>query len=151
MEAGCCPVCRTLIAKKGAPISASALAASLWMHTNSNGGSSDTEVKLLTVRPAGTLSLRQVTTVTPVAKQPSASRRVLGSCPLRYSPLSGWSAMARAIAGPRLIARRESGGKARPREEFFYGPLCSCIDGDCPFGGGSRFGCAAGGRSEPLS
>ena len=44
--------------------------------TSSSGGSSDTEVKLLTVNPAGVpSSVRQVTTVTPVAKQPSASRK----------------------------------------------------------------------------
>ena len=37
---------------------------------------------------------RQVTTVTPVAKQPNASRKVRGSCPLRYSCRVGWSAMS---------------------------------------------------------
>src|SRR6476660_6073036 len=90
IEAGCWAVWRTLIAKCEARVSASALAACLYRHTSSSGGSSETEVKLLTVIPAGSRSsLRQVTTVTPVAKQPSASRRVRGSCPLRYSCLSG--------------------------------------------------------------
>ena len=68
------------------------------MHTNNSGGSSESDVKLLTVRPAGLFSAStHVTTVTPVAKQPSASRSVRESCPLRYSPLVGWSAMAVAI------------------------------------------------------
>ena len=39
------------------------------------------------VNPAGFPSgPRHVATVTPVAKQPSASRSVRASCPLRYSP-----------------------------------------------------------------
>ena len=63
-----------------------ALAALLPMHTNSKGGSRLTLVKLLAVRPTGWPSLsRQVTTVTPVAKQPRASRNVRGSDPVRYS------------------------------------------------------------------
>jgi hypothetical protein len=96
IEAGCCPVWSTLIAKWVALTKALALAAFLYRQTSSSGGSSDTEVKLLTVIPAGSpSSLTQVTTVTPVAKQPNASRRVRGSCPLRYSPFSGWSAMSR--------------------------------------------------------
>src|SRR4051794_41725710 len=83
-------------------MSAAALAACLARHTSSNGGSSDTEVKLLTVSPAGSpSSLRQVTTVTPVAKQPSASRKVRGSCPLRYSCRVGRSAIRAFYAGER--------------------------------------------------
>src|SRR5213595_2987214 len=99
IDAGCWPVCSTLIAKWDASVSAAALAAFLYRQTSNSGGSSDTEVKLLTVSPAGSpASFRQVTTVTPVAKQPSASRSVRGSCPLRYSPDVGWSAMREAIA-----------------------------------------------------
>src|SRR5206468_9789371 len=99
------PVCSTLIAKCEAWVSAAALAACLYRQTSSKGGSSDTEVKLLTVSPAGSpASLRQVTTVTPVAKQPSASRKVRGSCPLRYSPLVDGSAIDRAITRLRWSA-----------------------------------------------
>src|SRR3954454_8408278 len=95
IEAGCCPVWRTLTANWVASISAAALAAGLARHTSSSGGSSDTEVKLLTVKPAGDPSgVRQVTTVTPVAKQPSAARKVRGSCPLRYSWCVGWAAIS---------------------------------------------------------
>jgi hypothetical protein len=71
-----------------------------FVDTSSSGGSSDTDVKLLTVNPAGSpSSARQVTTVTPVPKQPSASRSVRGSCPLRYSPVLGWSAILAAYNG----------------------------------------------------
>src|SRR5207253_3312159 len=86
IDAGCCPVWSTLTAKCDASTNAPALAAALARQTSSSGGSSETEVKLLTVSPAGDPSAPwQVTTVTPVAKQPSASRNVRGSCPLRYS------------------------------------------------------------------
>ena len=46
--------------------------------SSSNGGSSDTEVKLLAVKPTGfPSSSKLVTMVTPVAKQPKASRNGL--------------------------------------------------------------------------
>ena len=74
----------------GPPVSAGALAASLAMQTSSSGGSRLTEVKLLAVSPTGSpAASKQVTTVTPVAKQPSASRRVRGSDPVRYSDGGG--------------------------------------------------------------
>src|SRR3954454_1088257 len=112
IDAGCWPVCSTLIAKCDALVSASAVAASLWTHTRSSGGSSETEVKLLTVRPAGvTAESTQVTTVTPVAKQPSASRRVRGSCPLRYSPFVDGSATDGAITRLRRSASNLSAGR----------------------------------------
>src|SRR5687768_16498560 len=86
IEAGCCSFWSTLTAKWLAEVSAPALAAILWTQTSSNGGSSETEVKLLAVIPNGRWSAsKQVTTVTPVAKQPSASRSVRGSDPVRYS------------------------------------------------------------------
>ena len=86
------------MAKCDALVSASALAASLCTQTRSSGGSRETEVKLFTVSPAGVpVGSRQVTTVTPVAKQPSASRSVRGSCPLRYSPFVDGSAIGGAI------------------------------------------------------
>ena len=60
-------------------------------------------------------SSRQVTTVTPVAKQPSASRSVRGSCPLRYSPLVAWSAIGPAIALARANATEHLGAERRLR------------------------------------
>jgi len=41
-----------------------------------NGGSSDTDVKLFAVRPIGLFLSMAVMSVTPVPKQPSASRRL---------------------------------------------------------------------------
>jgi primosomal replication protein N len=56
------------------------------MHTSNSGGSSETEVKLFAVSPTGVPSGQiAVTTVTPVAKQPSASRKVRASLPVRNS------------------------------------------------------------------
>src|SRR6476620_10310676 len=111
IEAGCWPVWSTFTAKCDALMRAAALAALLAMQTSSSGGSSDTEVKLLTVRPVGPPSCRHVTTVTPVAKHPSASRRVRGSCPLRYSCRVGWSAMPRRYNAPRLERQQPVGSQ----------------------------------------
>src|SRR3546814_12570651 len=59
------------------------------IQTSSKGGSSDTEVKLFAVSPTGVPSGQTaVTTVTPVAKQPSASRKVRASDPARYSGMA---------------------------------------------------------------
>ena len=49
------------------------------IETSSNGGSSETEEKELAVKPSGMPSEVVVTTVTPVMKQPKASRSVRGS------------------------------------------------------------------------
>src|SRR5687768_8779576 len=102
IEAGCWPVCSTLTAKWFAEVRAAAHAAILWTQTSSSGGSSDTEVKLLAVIPNGRpCESKQVTTVTPVAKQPSASRRVRWSDPVRYSlvwGLRGGSGIAALLA-----------------------------------------------------
>ena len=48
--------------------------------------------------------------ITPVAKQPSASRSVRGSCPLRYSPLVDGSAIGGAITRLRRSASNLSAG-----------------------------------------
>ena len=120
IESGCCPVCSTLTAKCRA-VSAAALAAALATHTSNNGGSRDTEVKLLTVNPTGSpSSSRQVTTVTPVAKQPNASRKVRGSDPLRYS--GGGS---RRPWVPAIQAPLTQSPAARPgdREHLGDGPI----------------------------
>ena len=114
------------------------------MHTSSSGGSSDTEVKLLTVRPTGSPSAsRQVTTVTPVAKQPSASRRVRGSCPVRYSLGGGWSAIAAAIQArrPYSIASSRSGVERehlgdRPLQRFRH--QIARLEGVVPVGRADR-------------
>ena len=68
------------------PRKTSALPELLAIHTSSNGGSSDTLVKLFAVRPTGRPSgAWAVMMVTPVAKQPIASRNVRASEPERYS------------------------------------------------------------------
>ena len=66
-------------------------------------------MKLLAVSPTGLpWSSRQVTTVTPVAKQPSASRKVRGSEPVRYSRETGASVIAGRHSGLRPpMSRRE--------------------------------------------
>src|SRR5687768_17685364 len=90
------------------------------MHTSNRGGSSDTEVKLLAVKPTGLpLPSTQVTTVTPVAKQPSASRKVRGSEPVRYSRTGASSAIAKGYSAPDRFLHRsgtESRQQARARQ-----------------------------------
>src|SRR5690348_11663893 len=55
-------------------------------------------------------------TVTPVAKQPRASRSVRGSWPLRYSPFVV-STMPFAIAFSTVFSRRDSGGPLKREGE----------------------------------
>ena len=76
---------RTFTAKCDAVEKTSQECADFARHTQSSGGSSETEVKLLAVKPRGVPSLwRVVITVTPVAKAPKAFRKALvstlGSC-----------------------------------------------------------------------
>ena len=80
--AGCCPIWLTLTANFPAFSNVSRLAEVLASENKINGGSSDTDVKLLAVNPMGSLSaFIVVTIVTPVAKQPKASRRMRASEP----------------------------------------------------------------------
>ena len=73
----------TLIAKCEAAENTGQLAAALAMQTRINGGSSDTEVKEFAVKPTrSAATLRVVMIVTPVANQPSASRKARWSTEL---------------------------------------------------------------------
>ncbi|MNJ57215.1 hypothetical protein D3C77_527970 [compost metagenome] len=61
-------------ANRSAPAKASWRSDFTSRHHSTSGGSSDTEVKLLTVMPSGPSAVWAVTTQTPVAKPPSARR-----------------------------------------------------------------------------
>ena len=81
-DIGCWPMCRTLMAKCSARRNRSRFDELRARQNRIRGGSSDTEEKELAVSPTGRpCSSRVVTTVTPVAKQPRASRRVRASDP----------------------------------------------------------------------
>jgi len=73
----------TLTAKRPALVKVSRLAELRDSENSTSGGSSETEVKLLAVSPIGAPSASSVVMmVTPVVKQPRASRRMRGSEPL---------------------------------------------------------------------
>src|SRR5690606_29216521 len=87
---------RTFTAKCVAAAKTSQECADLARQTSRSGGSSETEVKLLAVKPRGVpSSWRVVMTVTPVAKAQKAVRRARGSIAGGGTSASAWSAPSR--------------------------------------------------------
>ena len=72
-----CPALSTWIAKNGAASKAGKRRDFRAGDQSTSGGASDTLAKLLAVIPSGPRGVMVVTTVTPVAKRPSASRSSL--------------------------------------------------------------------------
>ena len=62
------------------------------MQTDTNGGSSDTDVNELAARPSGTPPANAATAVTPVGKVPNTRRSSAGSCTrtLLKAVSAGW-------------------------------------------------------------
>src|SRR5215475_7686333 len=86
LEIGRCCSLRMLIAKCAVHAKSGKLPALRAMQTSTSGGSSETEVKELAVKPRGRLSSSMaVTTVTPVTKQPKARRSSSGSSTMDLS------------------------------------------------------------------
>src|SRR5215217_1296975 len=95
--------CSTLTTKRPLSTRAGRQEALRPIETSASGGSSETEVKLLAVNPTGVSPCSVVTTVTPVVKQPKASRSARASA-AGSSPSSKvcWRSIPiyLAVAGP---------------------------------------------------